>query len=226
MRVQAHLLLSGDNQIRPAIAAAVFLCPSGGGRMQRRGGPPRKDGERHPNGQLRHDNHADHGTPELQHKRAQAARGDDPKFASHSLGRLYAARVVLQGDRWAGDRYALLFTLAVRPVTIASMLGNLVASGMTSMAITALAIGAEEDVAAEARRQYLAAREVLGPWEARAVESICVYQNEMLERSILAGRAKKALDHLTGGLDKLHRHFEEADRRSKATRDLAKRAAD
>jgi hypothetical protein len=190
--------------------------------MQRCGAPARKEAARHPNGRLVHQTEADQGTPELQARRARLSRGSDPKLASYALGRLYAHRIVLQGDRWAGDRYATLFTLAVRPVTIASMLGNLVAGGMLPQALALLADGASEDFAAEARSQYLAARELLTPLEARAVDAICVYQEEGLELAILAGRAKRSLEHLTSGLHKLHRHFEDSDRQSKA----AKQAAD
>lgn len=195
----------------PGVAAAVFSCLHGGS-MARRGRPPIERPQR------------DIGTTELRRHRAAALgiaedheRARNDKRASYPLGILYARHLIFSADHYAGRRYAALFTIAVRPLTIASTLARVVA-GLGGFLDPLLAEVGNEERGARVRAEYLAARSALSPIEAKTVEAVCVYEDENLLRRLLGGKAPRALHHLESGLDKLFRHFEAADARSRAAR--------
>src|ERR671939_144531 len=88
---------------------------------------------RYPCGQLKPV--IDRGTPELLAKRARESADGNARLAGYPLGRLCADRIISQGDHFAGRRYFTLFTSAVRPLTVASGLRGVVASGMLPQAL-------------------------------------------------------------------------------------------
>jgi hypothetical protein len=205
-----------DELNRPAAAAAVFSCLRGGSMATR--GRPRKAGERHASGDLRQA--ADQGTPEHQKKRidlvgpprdtrtSQRIQRHEA-LASYPLGVLYARRLVLSGEHYAGKRYASLFVKAVRPVTLPSILANLVSAGGLPLALAL--VDDAVDKGAEDRAAYLAAREVLdrrGPLVAKVIDDLVIYEVEP--------RSQKRLDMIRDGLDALNRHFELVDERTQA----------
>ncbi len=173
-------------------------------------GPKAKSGARYPSGDLRPVN--DGPTPELVEHRRALVGGDEKKqrYASYPLGVLYARRLLLSGDHYAGQRYAALFMRAVHPLTLPSVLGNLIAGGGIILAMVALD-GANEEKGAEDRSDYLAARKALGrsgAAEAMAVDDLVLYNH--------APRTQKRLDQIRHGLDALHTHFDQVDARSRA----------
>lgn len=174
-------------------------------------GRPAKAGDRYPSGELRAQN--DNGTPEHRAKREALTRDADDQRSGYPLGVLYARRIILQGDHWAGRRYAALYTAAVRPVAIPTILQSLFARGHTPLASALLADGVDAAKGAELRAEYLAARKVLdklGSHVAAAVDDCAVF--DAMPRS--PGR----IEDLKTGLDALHKHFEEADERKRLCR--------
>jgi hypothetical protein len=205
---------------RPACAAAVFHFPVGP-LAKKKPGPKAKHKDRYPCGKARPVN--DGPTPELLAKRQRLVGDQERKqrYASYPLGVLYACHKVSSGAHYAGKRYARLFSAAVRPLTIPSILGNLVASGglVMAMGLVDEIAGTEIDpttgkiapYGTAARAAYLAARRVLerrGTIVAQSVDSLVLYE--------IAPRTTKRLEAIRDGLDALHRHFEEVDARSRA----------
>lgn len=174
--------------------------------MARRGRPA-KAGKRYASGDLRPA--VDRGTDEHREQRKRLVGDADDKRASYPLGVLYARRLILSGDHYAGRRYAALFARAVRPVTVPSILANLVAGGGLVMAH--LLVDEMVDNGAQDRADYLSAREALdrrGTLVAQAVDDVVIYEH--------APRSDRRLELIRDGLDALKHHFDQVDERSRA----------
>lgn len=74
------------------------------GPRERNGRPSRSEARKRPQ--------RDHGTPELQYKRAVLAQGADPTKTSHPLDLLHARGLISDDQHQAGMRYAWLHALA------------------------------------------------------------------------------------------------------------------
>ena len=116
---------------------------------------------------------ADHGTPEIQARRRNLARGGDPALSEYPLGLLLGRALVSADQHWAGCRYGMLYRLSVgrTQVTYNRLYESLAGGG---------ALHAEVDAGglAEARERFLAAKRQLlqaGPGPARAVEDLAVF---------------------------------------------------
>lgn len=177
-------------------------------------GPKPKSGARYPSGDLRPVK--DGPTPEHARQRQQLVGSDDPKkqpFAEHELGIRFARHDITGAEFGAGRRYARLFRNAVQPLTLPSILGNLVAGGSHPLAMALLDYGADEERGAQDRADYLDARRALGRCGSRTagiVDEIAVYGQAN------AG-AKGEINHadFCRGLDALSRHFEVIDERAR-----------
>ena len=175
-------------------------------------GPTSKAGARYPCGKLRPETFGP--TDEMIEHRRALVGGDDKnqRYAAYPLGVLYARRLLLSGDHYAGQRYAALFVRAVHPRSIPSVLGTLVAGFGFGSAMTLLDGDASER-AAEQRSDYLSAHAALtncGRACTIAVEDLVLYDHAPL--------TKLQLKRIHTGLDALHQHFELVDERSRAAR--------
>jgi len=99
------ILLDRESPARP-LAAAVFLCPPGGGAVSKRrhGGPPRKDGPRKADGRLKYEPGIDQGHDATLERRAclvGSADARDPR-AGYPLGVLLLRGLLADPDM-AGD---------------------------------------------------------------------------------------------------------------------------
>jgi hypothetical protein len=82
-------------------------------------GRKRKSGERFPSGDLRQVK--DHGTAELQYRRAHLAGKGDPTLTTHPLGILFARNAIDLDQRNAGERYARLYASVIGRPTAAAV---------------------------------------------------------------------------------------------------------
>lgn len=165
-------------------------------------GRPSKAGARFASGDLRPA--VDRGTDEVRQKRIALVGDDRDKRASYPLGVLYARGLILSGDHYAGRRYAMLFFRAVQPIIAPSILGNLVAGG--NLAAAMILVDDTVDHGAEARADYLDAREALGrrgASVAAAVDDVVIYEHEP--------RTTRRLEAIRDGLDTLKQFFDRAD---------------
>ena len=163
-------------------------------------GPKSKAGARYPCGKLRPETTGP--TPELVEHRRALVGGDDKKqrYASYPLGVLYARRLILSGDHYAGQRYAMLYVRGVHPLTLPSVLGNLIGIG------AALAPARDADHGAQDRLDYLAARHALNQCSfqaAMAVDDLVIHDHDPT--------TQRRLDQIRSGLHALHAHFERVD---------------
>ena len=176
-------------------------------------GSKSKAGERYPCGKLRPEILGP--TPEhIEHRRALVG-GDDraQRYAAYPLGVLYARRLVLSGDHYAGQRYAALFVRATHPRSTPSVLGILVAG---------YASPSERDPkkAAEERSDYRAAHDALarcGTASVIAVEDLVLYDHGPALYTDAPAQTPR-LKKICEGLHALHQHFELVDERSRAAR--------
>lgn len=206
---------------RPKRRAADPVRKFGAGR-------PPKAGDRYACGKLRPV--AATATDEHQAKRralvGEPRRARTPQeiakheaLAASPLGVLYARGLILSGDHYAARRYAMLFASAVRPLSMPSVLGNLVAGGGHTLAMALLdemagqerhpVTGALVPIGTWDREQFLDAHDVLesrGAHVVRAVEALVIYENPP--------RGQRRLDAIRDGLDALKTHFDGVDERA------------
>lgn len=123
---------------------------------------------------------------------------------SYPLGILYATRQISSGRHYAGRRYAALFVAAVRPVSVPSILADLMGHGSIS--------GYRPDMSGTGRQQieidYRDARQALsreGIRVVRIVDEVVVYEDGM------PASGSPRMRWLETGLGALADHFERAD---------------
>jgi hypothetical protein len=191
----------------PGLAAAGFLFRRSA-RMYSTRGRPREAGDRYASGDLKPE--IDDGTEELQRHRITLVGHAGDRRAAYPLGVLYSRRIILKGDHAAGLRYAGLFVAAVRPLTIPSLLRDLVGRGGLPLAIAVLSEEAQLERGAEIRLEYLSAHEALrqrGRDVLQAVEDVCIYEHWAPVIRILEGRGERDQRLIGDGLGTLERHF-------------------
>jgi hypothetical protein len=115
----------------------------------------------------------DLGTPEIQARRKQLARGVDPQFSEHPLGLMFARGLASADQHWAGCRYAMLYRLSVGRTQVTY---NRLYDALSGGSGEARAIDADSLI--EARERFLSAKRHLlsaGRAVAAAVENLAVF---------------------------------------------------
>lgn len=188
--------------------------------MAKRGRPKRRAADRYPCGQPRPV--SDGPTDEHKEQRHALVGADEKRqrYAAYALGVLYMhqpppgePRYITSDQHYAGWRYAAMYSRGVRPLTLPSVLGNLVAGGGYILTMAGIDDGriAGEERGAQDRLDYLLVRKALdraGARAAAAVDDLVVHDH--------GPTTQARLDDIRRGLDALHSYFEAVDARSRA----------